>query len=120
MRRNILQRNRAVAVGYDGYYHGLYSLFAKVETQNFASHEGVYAVIASGLLNGCIGMGWTGDARFCVSTGGICCYCQRFIEWVYWHWLDGRRKILRLYWADAVGLMWWSGARGVLWLRRDV
>ena len=95
-------------------------LFAKVETQDFASHEGVYAVIASGLLDGCIGIGWTGDARFCVSTGGICCYCQRIIGWVYWHWLDGRRKILRLYWADAVGLMWWSGARGVLWLRRDV
>ena len=41
------------------------------------------------------------DAKFYVSRGGICCYCQRFIEWVYWHWLDVRRKILRLYWADA-------------------
>ena len=154
-------------------------LFAKVETQDFASHKGLYAAIVSGLLNRCIGVGRTGDARFCVSTGGICCYCQRIIEWVYWRGLDvrrkilqrnravavgydgcfhglyslrtksrdarfcvsrggiccycqrfiewvcwygllGRRKILRLYWADAVGLMWWSGARGVLWLRRDV
>ena len=69
MRRKILQRNRAVAVGYDGYYHGLYSLFAKVETQDFASLQGGYAAIASGLLDGCIGIGWTGDARFCVSTG---------------------------------------------------
>ena len=98
MRRKILQRNRADVVGYDGYYHGLYSLFAKVETQDFASLQGVYAVIASGLwmgvlalagretqdfaslqggyaaivsglLNGCIGMGCSGDARFCVSTG---------------------------------------------------
>jgi len=40
----------------------------KVETQDFASHKGVYAAIASGLLDGCIGIGWTGDARFCVST----------------------------------------------------
>ena len=45
------------------------------------------------------------DAKFCVSRGGICCYCQRFIEWVYWYGLDVRRKILCLYWADAVGLM---------------
>ena len=34
-------------------------LFAKVETQDFASHKGVYAAIASGLLNGCIGVGRT-------------------------------------------------------------
>ena len=59
MRRKILQRNRAVAVGYDGYYHGLYSLFAKVETQDFASLQGGYAAIVSGLLNGCIGVGRT-------------------------------------------------------------
>ena len=39
------------------------------ETQDFASLHGAYAVIVSGLLNGCIGMGRTGDARFCVSTG---------------------------------------------------
>ena len=39
------------------------------ETQDFASLQGGYAAIASGLLNGCIDMGWTGDARFCVSTG---------------------------------------------------
>ena len=41
----------------------------KVETQNFASHEGLYAVIVSGLLNGCIGVGRTGDARFCNAIG---------------------------------------------------
>ena len=42
---------------------------AKVETQNLASHKGVYAIIVSILLNECIDMGRTGDARFCVSTG---------------------------------------------------
>jgi len=57
---------------------------------------------------------------FASLQGGIFCYCQRIIEWVYLYGLLVRRKILRLYWADAVGLMWWSGARGVLWLRRDV
>ena len=40
----------------------------KVETQDFASLQGGYAAIVSGLLNGCIGMGCSGDARFCVST----------------------------------------------------
>ena len=69
VRRKILRLYWAVAIEYDGYYHVLYSLRAKVETQNFASHEGVYAAIVSGLLNGCIVMGRTGDARFCVSTG---------------------------------------------------
>ena len=44
-------------------------VWAGRETQDFASLLGVYAVIASGLLDGCIGIGWTGDARFCVSTG---------------------------------------------------
>ena len=44
-------------------------LFAKVETQDFASHKGVYAAIASGLVDGCIGIGWTGDARFCNAIG---------------------------------------------------
>ena len=69
MRRKILRLYLAVAVEYGGYFHGLYSLFAKVETQNLASHEGLYAVIASGLLNGCIGVGRTGDARFCNAIG---------------------------------------------------
>ena len=40
------------------------------------------------------------DARFCVSRRGICDYCQRFVEWVYWYWRNVRRKILRLYWGD--------------------
>ena len=44
-------------------------VLAERETQNFASLLGRYAVIDSGLLNECIGMGRTGDARFCVSTG---------------------------------------------------
>ena len=42
---------------------------AKVETQNFASHKGVYAIIVKLLLNEYIAMAWTGDARFFVSTG---------------------------------------------------
>ena len=49
---------------------------AKVETQNLASHEGLYAVVDSGL-----------------------------IAWVYWYGQDGRRKILRLYWAGAVAVV---------------
>ena len=44
-------------------------LSAKVETKDFASHEGVYAIIVKLLLNEYIAMAWTGDARFCVSTG---------------------------------------------------
>ena len=44
-------------------------VWAERETQNFASLLGRYAVIDSGLLNECIGMGRTGDARFCVSQG---------------------------------------------------
>ena len=45
----------------------------KVETQDFASHKGEYAFIASGVI----------------ACG-------------YWHWQDVRRKILRLYWAYAI------------------
>ena len=45
------------------------TLSAKVETQDFASHEGVYAIIVKLLLNECIAIGRTGDATFCVSTG---------------------------------------------------
>ena len=44
-------------------------VWAERETEDFASLLGRYAVIDSGLLNECIGMGRTGDARFCVSTG---------------------------------------------------
>ena len=50
------------------YWMGVLALAGR-ETQDFASLQGGYADIASGLLNGCIGIGWTGDARFCVSTG---------------------------------------------------
>ena len=42
---------------------------AKVETQNLASHKGVYAIIVKLLLNEYIAIRRTGDARFCVSTG---------------------------------------------------
>ena len=54
-------------------------VWAARETQDFASLLGAYAVIASGLLNGGIGMGRTGDARFCVSTREICVYWQNII-----------------------------------------
>ena len=80
----------------DTLYH--YTLIAKVETQDFASHKGVvliseviicmmncaipacetqnfasllrgYAFIVIGLSHVYVGVGGTGDARFCVSTG---------------------------------------------------
>ena len=80
----------------DTLYH--YTLTAKVETQDFASHEEVvliseviicmmncaipacetqnfasllrgYAFIVIGLSHVHVGVGGTGDARFCVSTG---------------------------------------------------
>ena len=59
------------------------------------------------------------DAKFCVSRGGICCYCQRFIEWVYWYGLDVRRKILRLYMGDMLLLSadYWMGV--LAWVGRE-
>ena len=50
------------------YWMGVLALAGR-ETQDFASLQGGYAAIASGLLDGCIGIGWTGDERFCVSSG---------------------------------------------------
>ena len=41
----------------------------KVETQNLASHKGVYAFVVCDVLFAGVAIGWTGDARFCVSTG---------------------------------------------------
>ena len=42
------------------------------------------------------------DARFCVSQGDICVYCQWRYSWVYCYGLLVRRKILRLYRAYAI------------------
>ena len=39
------------------YWMGVLALAGR-ETQDFASLQGGYAVIASGLLDGCIGIGW--------------------------------------------------------------
>ena len=50
-------------------------------------------------------IGKSRDARFCVSRGSICDYCQAIIEWVYCYGKDGRRNILRLYWAYAIEWM---------------
>ena len=47
-----------------------------------------------------IGVGRTGDARFCVSTGEECDEGREGIDIIYWYGWDGRRKILRLYWVE--------------------
>ena len=86
----------SMLVSVDTVYH--YTLTAKVETQDFASHKGVVliseviiymmncaipacetqnfasllrenAFIVIGLSHVHVGVGGTGDARFCVSTG---------------------------------------------------
>ena len=49
-----------------------------------------------------IGMGWSGDARFCVSTLVECVCSQRIIACACWYGLDGRRKILRLYLVECI------------------
>ena len=43
------------------------------------------------------------DARFCVSQGRICIYCQWRYSMGILAWQDVRRKILRLYRAYAIG-----------------
>ena len=42
------------------------------------------------------------DAKSCVSQGGKAFVLSVFTACVYCHGLIGRRKILRLYWADAI------------------
>jgi hypothetical protein len=42
------------------------------------------------------------DEKFCVSQGGKAFVLSVFTACVYCHGLIGRRKILRLYWADAI------------------
>ena len=42
------------------------------------------------------------DAKSCVSQGGKAFVSSIFIACVYCNGLFGRRKILRLYWADAI------------------
>ena len=53
------------------------------------------------LLTSHLGMGWTGDAKFCVSTEEGCDDRLYGIDITYWYGLDGRRKILRLYFRGA-------------------
>ena len=48
------------------------------------------------------------DAKSCVSRGKKCIYHHRIITHVYGDGEDGRRKILRLYKADAVGMEGWD------------
>ena len=42
------------------------------------------------------------DAKSCVSQGGKAFFLSVFIACLHCHGLIGRRKILRLYWADAI------------------
>ena len=57
----------------------------KVETQNLASHKQGYAFIVCDVLFAGVAMGWTGDARFCVSTGWRHCYkCGKWHDVASW------------------------------------
>ena len=47
--------------------------------QNLASHKGVHAFVVDILLRAQVGMGCSGDARFCVSTREICICWQSII-----------------------------------------
>ena len=50
----------------------------------------------------------TGDAKFCVSTRGKPRWMDRDVVYVQGCGEDGRRKILRLYKADAIGMEGWD------------
>ena len=48
-------------------------------------------------------MGRTGDAKSCVSTEENCDDGGDDIDIIYWYGLDGRRKILCLYfWGESI------------------
>ena len=75
------------------------------ETQDFASLPGSRHWVNDEELKAICAACNSRDAKSCVSRGGICDYCQHIIAWVYRYKKDGRRKILRLYWAYAIEWM---------------
>jgi len=83
---------------FDTLYH--YALAAKVETQDFASHEeGVqFSRVIIYMINGAI----------LASHKGKSIYSSAYDCLLECYGVDGRRKILRLYWADAIIKYWWK------------
>ena len=69
VRRKILRLYRADAIEYITKNKGYHTHSTKVETQNLASHKQRKQLFSPYLSHAYIAMGWTGDARFCVSTG---------------------------------------------------
>ena len=78
----------------DTLYH--YALMKKVETQNLASHEeGVqFSRVIIYMINSAIFASHEGKSIY---SSAYNCLLDCYGE-------DGRRKILRLYWADAIVL----------------
>ncbi len=72
----------------------------KVETQDFASHEeGVqFSRVIIYMINSAI----------LASHEGKSIYSSAYNCLLDCNGVDGRRKILRLYWADAVIKYWWK------------
>ena len=82
----------------DTLYH--YALAAKVETQNLASHEeGVqFSRVIIYMINSAI----------LASHEEKSIYSSAYNCLLDCNGVDGRRKILRLYWAGAVIKYWWK------------
>ena len=82
----------------DTLYH--YALTAKVETQDFASHEGGMQI--SGLIIYMI------NSAILASHEGKSIYSSAYNCLLDCNGVDGRRKIMRLYWAGAVIKYCWK------------
>ena len=72
--------------------------FVARETQDFASLQAAAIVMPIPKPSSCKSI----YAKSCVSTGRKCIYCQRYHRMCMWDGRDGRRNILRLYWAAAI------------------
>ena len=72
----------------------------KVETQDFASHKGVVQIsrVIIYMINSAI----------LASHEEKSIYSSAYNCLLDCNGVDGRRKILRLYWADAVIKYWWK------------
>ena len=83
---------------FDTLYH--YALMKKVETQNFASHKEVvqFSRVIIYMIN---------SAILARETPGMKIW-RAITSNINWTVEDGRRKILRLYWACAVIKYWWK------------
>ena len=72
----------------------------KVETQDFASHKEVVQIsgVITCMINGVI----------LASRKEKSIYSSAYNCLLDCNGVDGRRKILRLYWADAIIKYWWK------------